>query len=144
MAGGLPDTEELVIDGWHRFNGRRSKPQQGEALMRRTEVFNHQVKWGISRDYFALRAEYQVRSPAQLKNSHIRPLVHGPHPDGVHEPRRFFQAVGFKNDVPYPKWRSKIFVGHLFLRGGEVLAPNVVFAGPPVRRSASEPSGHRR
>ena len=55
MARGLSDTEELVINGWHRFNGRRSKPQRGEALMRRTEVFNHQVKGGISGDYSALR-----------------------------------------------------------------------------------------
>jgi hypothetical protein len=42
----------------------------------------------------------------------------------VHEPRGFFQAVCFKNDVPYPKWGSKILVGHLSPPGGEPLAPN--------------------
>ena len=93
MAGGLSDTEELVIDGWHRFNGRRSKAQRGEALMRRTEVFNHQVERGIPGDYFALLRKDQMCSPAQLKDSHPRLLVHGSHTDGVHEPRGFLQAV---------------------------------------------------
>jgi len=82
--------------------------------MRRTEVFNHQVKRGISRDYFVLRDKDQMRSSAQLKNRHLRTLVHEPHPNLVHEPRGFFQAVCFKDDVPYPEWGSKISVGHLF------------------------------
>ena len=55
MAGGFSDTEKLVIDGRHRFDWCRSEPQRGEALMSRSEIFNHQVKRGISRDYLALR-----------------------------------------------------------------------------------------
>jgi len=53
VAGGFSDTEELVIDGGHRFDRRRSEPQRGEALMRRTEIFNHQVKLRISQGYLA-------------------------------------------------------------------------------------------
>jgi len=55
MARRLSDTEKFVIDGGHRFNRRRSKAQGAEVLMRRMKVFNHQVKWGISRDHFAFR-----------------------------------------------------------------------------------------
>jgi hypothetical protein len=56
-------------------------------------------------------------SAAQLKDSHAWLLVHASHSDGVHELRGFFQAVCFKNDVPYPQWRSKILVGHLLFSG---------------------------
>ena len=81
--------------------------------MRRTEVFNHQVKRGISRDYLALRDKDEMRSSAQLKDSHLRPFMHGPHPDRVHELRGFFQSVCLKSDVPYPEWRPKILVAYL-------------------------------
>lgn len=57
MAGRFSDTEQFVIDGWHSFDRRRSEPQRGEALMCRSEVLNHQVKRGITRDYLALRNE---------------------------------------------------------------------------------------
>ncbi|HEX3603306.1 MAG TPA: hypothetical protein VHU43_04390 [Steroidobacteraceae bacterium] len=81
--------------------------------MRRTEVFNHQVKRGISRHDFALRDKNKMRSSAQLKDGHLRPFVHGAHPNRVHEPRGFFQPVCFESDVPYPEWRPKIFVAQL-------------------------------
>src|SRR5882757_4512740 len=64
-----------------------------------------------------------MRSSAQLKDSHIRPFVHAPHSDRVHESRGFFQSVCFKRDVPYPEWGPKILVTHL-LPPGEALAPN--------------------
>src|SRR5580658_3461616 len=89
-----------------------------------------------------------MRSSAQLKDSQLRFSVHGPHPDGVHEPRGFFQAVGFKNDVPYPEWGSKIFVGHLFPPGGEVLAPTsywtaAVLLTALAARARRLPLGHQ-
>src|ERR1700733_7330428 len=63
-----------------------------------------------------------MRSSAQLKDGHLRSLMHAPHPDDMHEPSGFFQAVGFENDVPYPEWGSKILVGHLCSSG--IVAPN--------------------
>jgi len=55
---------------------------------------------GISRttSRFAIRLD---AFSAQLKDSHIRPFVHAPHSDRVHESRGFFQSVCFKRDVPY-------------------------------------------
>lgn len=115
MTGGLSDTEYLVSNGWYRFNWRRIESQRSEALMRRAQVFYHQVKRGIFRDYFALRDQDHMRSSAQFKDSHLRPIVDGPHPHRVHEPRGFFQSVCFKNDVADPEWGSKVFVAHLRL-----------------------------
>jgi hypothetical protein len=91
--------------------------------MRRMEIINHQVKRGIPRDYLALRDKNYMRSSAQLKDSHLRPFVHGAHPDRGHELRGFVQSVCLKDDVPYPEWGPKILVAHL-MPPVEALAPN--------------------
>jgi len=87
--------------------------------MCRSEVLNHQVKRGISRDCLALRNKDQMRPSAQLKDSHLRPFVHGLHPDREHELRGFFQSVCLKGDMPYPEWGPKILVAHLSRHLGE-------------------------
>src|ERR1700729_399240 len=86
-----------------------------------------------------------MRSSAQLKDGHLRSLMHGPHPDDMHEPSGFFQAVGFENDVPYPEWGSKILVGHLCSSG--IMAPNDELERPRApsnrRRGRTLPQGAR-
>ena len=76
-----------------------------EVLMGRTEIFDHEVERGIAGHHLALRKQDQVRSPAQLKHGHIRPLMHRPHPDRAHELGGLFHPIRLEYDVCYPDWR---------------------------------------
>jgi hypothetical protein len=109
MPRWFPDTEKFVIDGWHGLNGRRGKPQRDEALMSCMKILDHEVKRRVVRNNLLLRDEDQMRSPSQLEDRHIRPLIYGPHPDRAHELGGLFQSISLEDDVPNPDRRPQIF-----------------------------------
>ena len=111
MPGRFPNPEELVIDRWHGLDRSRGEPRCGEALVRRKEIIDHQVKRGIARDHLELRHKDQMRPPAQLEDDRIRRLMHGAHPERTHETGGFFQPICIEHDVPYPdRWPPIIIV----------------------------------
>ncbi len=55
MPGGLTDTENLVINRWPSFDWHRGEPQRRKKLVGCMKIINHEVKWGITRNYFAFQ-----------------------------------------------------------------------------------------
>src|SRR6185295_17309505 len=103
------DTEEFVIDRWHRLNRRRCEPERSELLVSRTEILDHEVKRSVTQHYLVLGQKYQMSSATQLEDGHFRSLVHGPHSDRAHELGRLVQSICLEDDVPYPDRRPQIF-----------------------------------